>query len=635
MAELKTLQDFYDPTKTGLAAMNILQGQQHLALQQQQVQQQGKNLEIDNLRQAALTAIQENPMAAPMLYNKYMESVGGEQIKDPAAFIANTKPFYDQLKYAPGSTEHQAATGAINQMGVSTQKRSKEEFERELLLEGNTQLSVVSGGSSDPAAAFALSKSEQGQRAAYGREFDPAKQAQLELNKQHMDQVAGIKSELGPLITLGLKASTSLEDLAPLTAQIGPIQANYEKEVKTLGITKAAGLRKDRILTNPDLAQYMDRAKASIPNLEAEITEVKNLRMKTLEQAQQIAAGTRPRTENDNLHVMVGETKAQALHLQYAQAQLALAKDPLNPAKHTAVQQIAQQMDARIQALHEEQTSLDVRRDAQQETARQHQAAEARTGAIGKAQTAWMEETGGNLKTAYKYARQFGVKVEEVTKAAEDPNRTTSSVNVNTFTPASVEAQRDYMKGARTTYDQLKQAQPLLDNIEKAKALIPAAKGFMGTGGETLLEAAKFLNNRVGLSIGTQGIKSAEELRSRIFFNIMDNLKKMDAQPSQQQQQVMQDSLGKLGTDPNALANILDAYGDVVRGKVEQYNEDVAGAEQRGTKFPYDPKIRLRGAAARAVTEPPDTSTMTPGVPSFHDPEKQQRYEKWKQEHTP
>src|SRR5574341_168659 len=163
--------------------------------------------------------------------------------------------------------------------------------------------------------------------------------------------------------------------------------------------------------------------------------------------------------------------------------------------------------------------------------------------------------------------------------------------NVNAFTPASEEAQRDFIKSTRATYDALKQAPVALASIEKAKALIPEARGFMGPGGEGLLDAAKFLNNRLGMSISTEGIKSAEELRTRIFFNIMDNLKKMDAQPSQMQQQIMMESLGKLGTDPNALPRVLDAFADVIKGKVELHNREVRGAIQRGVKFPYDPII--------------------------------------------
>lgn len=172
--------------------------------------------------------------------------------------------------------------------------------------------------------------------------------------------------------------------------------------------------------------------------------------------------------------------------------------------------------------------------------------------------------------------------------------------NVNAFTPASEEAQRDFIKSTRTTYDQLKQAPVALESIERAKALIPQARGFMGPGGETLLDAAKFLNNRVGMNINTEGVKNAEELRTRIFFNIMDNLKKMDAQPSKEQQTIMQESLGKLGTDPNALPAVLDAFADVMRGKVDLHNQEVQGAIQRGVKFPYDPIVKLGGSGTPA-----------------------------------
>lgn len=158
---------------------------------------------------------------------------------------------------------------------------------------------------------------------------------------------------------------------------------------------------------------------------------------------------------------------------------------------------------------------------------------------------------------------------------------------------ATKEAQKEFVKSARSTYDQLKVAPAQLQNLEKARALIPKAKGFMGPGGESLLGAAKFLNNRLGFAIDTEGIKSAEELRSRIFFNIMDNLKKMDAQPSEMQQRLMQDSLGKLGTDPNALASVLNAYEDLIRTKVEQHNREVLSAKEQGVQFPFDVTIDL------------------------------------------
>jgi hypothetical protein len=173
--------------------------------------------------------------------------------------------------------------------------------------------------------------------------------------------------------------------------------------------------------------------------------------------------------------------------------------------------------------------------------------------------------------------------------------------NVNAYAPASVTAQQKFMEETRDTYGKLKDAPGVLDNIEKAKKLVGGAKGFMGPGGESLQQAASFLNNRLGTKIDTKGVADAAELRSRLFFGIMDNLKKLDSQPTAQQQDTLQAALGSLGTDPTALPRVLDAFGDSVRNRVDRYNQEVTGAETRGVKFPYDPKITLPERAAPAA----------------------------------
>jgi hypothetical protein len=190
----------------------------------------------------------------------------------------------------------------------------------------------------------------------------------------------------------------------------------------------------------------------------------------------------------------------------------------------------------------------------------------------------------------------------------------TAQVNVNSFTPASEVAQAEFMKSNRANYDALRNSPTVLRNIEAAKALIPSAKGFMGTGGETLLEAAKFLNNRLGMNVNTQGVKDAEELRSRVFFQLMENLKKMDAQPSQMQQTMMRDALGKLGTDPNALGAVLDAYGDVVKDKVSLHNAETQSALERGVKFPYDPIIKLPPGQPQTAPKAETFDALPPAV---------------------
>jgi hypothetical protein len=78
-----------------------------------------------------------------------------------------------------------------------------------------------------------------------------------------------------------------------------------------------------------------------------------------------------------------------------------------------------------------------------------------------------------------------------------------------------------------------------------------------------------------------------------LFEGILDNLKKLDSQPSQEQQRVLGEALGNLGTDPSALPRILDRIAETMRDRVGRYNQDVTEAENRGVRFPYKPQIDL------------------------------------------
>lgn len=164
---------------------------------------------------------------------------------------------------------------------------------------------------------------------------------------------------------------------------------------------------------------------------------------------------------------------------------------------------------------------------------------------------------------------------------------------VQAFVPASQQAQVRLIESATEERKGLRNVPDTIANIDAAKRLIPSAQAFMGKGGEPLLSAASFLNNRLGFSINTKGVTDATELRTRLFEGILDNLKKLDSQPSQEQQRVLGEALGNLGTDPAALPRILDRIEDVMRRRVDQFNADVTEAEKRGVIFPFKPQLEL------------------------------------------
>jgi hypothetical protein len=166
-------------------------------------------------------------------------------------------------------------------------------------------------------------------------------------------------------------------------------------------------------------------------------------------------------------------------------------------------------------------------------------------------------------------------------------------LGIQNFKPASETAQEEFMKELRQSYNALKGAPATLKNIEQAKAAALKAGSFLGSGGNVKREIAKFFNNNLGTSINPEGIASAEELNTRLFQQILDNLKKLDAQPSQMQQQAMQEAMGRLTTDPGALPQVLDVFGDIIREKVGIHNKEAQGALGNKIIFPYNPIIDL------------------------------------------
>jgi len=190
-----------------------------------------------------------------------------------------------------------------------------------------------------------------------------------------------------------------------------------------------------------------------------------------------------------------------------------------------------------------------------------------------------------------------------------------AQTNVNAYTPASVEAQKQFVQDVAKERSVLRTAPDTIKNIEAAKKLIPSASTFMGKGGEPLLAAASFLNNRLGFGISTQGVTDATVLRTRLFEGILDNLKKLDSQPSQEQQRVLSEALGNLGTDPAALEQILNRIAETVTDRVDRYNIDVTESEARGIKFPFKPQITLpqrpRAPGSAASQIPTQSSAPT------------------------
>lgn len=178
-----------------------------------------------------------------------------------------------------------------------------------------------------------------------------------------------------------------------------------------------------------------------------------------------------------------------------------------------------------------------------------------------------------------------------INKATTHAPAVTSSVKIDNFEPANTQLQKETANSLVKTYESLQNTPSTLAALRQAKALAKDNQ-FVGSMGDTKLNVAKFFNNNLGTNIAPEQVANAETLRSALFVNVMDNLKKMDAQPSQMQQQMMMDAMGKLTTDPKALPQVISLWEDIIKSRLKEHNRRVGEAKTNGLKFPYDITVR-------------------------------------------
>jgi hypothetical protein len=208
-----------------------------------------------------------------------------------------------------------------------------------------------------------------------------------------------------------------------------------------------------------------------------------------------------------------------------------------------------------------------------------------------------VREVGGVLSTIDPYTGKEIGKVDYSATEQAARRAGAPSTKIQNWVPASETAQKEFIQEFRDTYKQLKTAPTDIANLRRAAELSKTeGRKYFGTGGDAFLSAAKFLKNRLGFDIDKEALASAEEARALLFQNVLNNLRKLDAQPSQQQQLIMQQALGSLDTDPDALARVVQVYEDVIRGRVEQHNREFAEMKANpnlANAFPYSLEIKL------------------------------------------
>ncbi len=184
---------------------------------------------------------------------------------------------------------------------------------------------------------------------------------------------------------------------------------------------------------------------------------------------------------------------------------------------------------------------------------------------------------------------------------------------------ADLEATKLGTKALYDTREKLTNAPDYWQSLENARALIPTqknakgeeGKAFLGTGSEPVLEAIKFFNNRFGTNINPKGVTDTDELRALLFDGVLENLRKLDSQPAQSQQFALSQALGNIGSDPNALVNVIDWTQKKLEDRVNRYNNEATQASGK-IKFLYDMPIKMPTRQSKP--------SGTPAVPEGYTP---------------
>lgn len=171
--------------------------------------------------------------------------------------------------------------------------------------------------------------------------------------------------------------------------------------------------------------------------------------------------------------------------------------------------------------------------------------------------------------------------------APDDPNRviydnmikklTTHQplVNVNTTVPFSEQIQKDIGKDLVGGYTTNKAAPQNIKLFEQAKKVARNTGKLSGSFADDKMAIAMFFNNNFGTNIAEDEIASAGSLKSLLFEPVKNQLKKMDATPSERQQKMLADSLGNLENDPEALQKILQVQQDILKENILTHNKEV------------------------------------------------------------
>lgn len=148
--------------------------------------------------------------------------------------------------------------------------------------------------------------------------------------------------------------------------------------------------------------------------------------------------------------------------------------------------------------------------------------------------------------------------------------------------------------------DKAKNAADDLLSVNQARAAIKGGS-FQGSGADTKLAIAKFVNANIpGVTVDAEKVGNTDYLKSTLGAGVLAQAKSLGANPSNADAERINDIVGSIGKDPNAMNRLLDWRETMSKRAIDNHNKTVGDAEQRGMKSPYDLRVNPQSAAPAA-----------------------------------
>ncbi|MDE1997788.1 MAG: lytic transglycosylase domain-containing protein [Burkholderiales bacterium] len=137
--------------------------------------------------------------------------------------------------------------------------------------------------------------------------------------------------------------------------------------------------------------------------------------------------------------------------------------------------------------------------------------------------------------------------------------------------------------------------------VQQARQAVQSG-AFQGTGADLKLSVAKF-GDAIGIPINPQKAANTDYLKSVLGQGLLEKAKTLGSNPSNTDASRINDIVGSIGKDPQAMNKILDWREEMARRAITLHNTKVDQATQSGYQAPYDMRVKMPDSAPAKILD--------------------------------